>query len=102
MQQRRANGPEAHTHALNAGIQALLDLRSTVTLAPAMHAALAAAHSPLLCSMRDTVFNAPALHALATRIGDVLDEEARTPCERRFLPFILTLPNRCVRERQAS
>ena len=64
----------------------MLDLRSTLALAPSVRDALASATSTLLCSIRDTVCAVPALHALATRIEQVLDDEV---CSGRA-PFIQT------------
>ena len=72
-QQRRSSGSEAST--LASTVQALLDLRSTLSLVPAVRGALAAVSSPLLSSIRDTVCSVPALSALAARIEELLDEE---------------------------
>lgn len=58
-----------------AAIQALLDLRSALTVVPALRSALSSASSPLLASIRDVVCSVPALQTLATRIEQLLDDE---------------------------
>lgn len=60
---------------MRAAIQALLDLRSTLAVVPALRAALSPASSSLLASIRDVVCAVPALPALATRIDRLLDDD---------------------------
>ncbi len=72
-QKRRVAGSEAQ--ALAATVHALLDLRSALTLVPAVREVLGEATSALLRSIRDAVCSVPALQALSARIEELLDEE---------------------------
>ena len=59
----------------DAAIQALLDLRTTLAVVPALRTALSPASSSLLVSIRDVVCSVPALQTLAERIDQLLDDE---------------------------
>lgn len=56
-------------------LQALLDLRNTLAVVPALRAALSSASSSLLVSIRDVVCAVPALQTLTVRIDQLLDDE---------------------------